>query len=81
MAPSTQSQLNWWAAMMQRSHYMPCARADHWIWSCIAMRAMAGRIVRGRDLDQLHATSLLVESHHAQVDVARDGEVGALETP
>jgi diacylglycerol kinase family enzyme len=52
-----------------------------WGLVMLAMRAMAGRIVRGRDLDQLHATSLLVESHHAQADVARDGEVCLLQTP
>jgi diacylglycerol kinase family enzyme len=47
----------------------------------LAIRAMAGRIVRGRDLDQMHATSLIVESHHARAEVARDGEVGTLDTP
>ena len=52
-----------------------------WSLMMLAMRAMAGRIVRGRDFDQLHTDNLLVESQHAQVDVARDGEVGALETP
>ena len=52
-----------------------------WSLVMLALRAMAGRIVRGRDLEELHATSLLVESHHAHADVARDGEVGTLDTP
>lgn len=52
-----------------------------WSLVMLAMRAMAGRIVRGRDLEELHATSLLVESHHAHADVARDGEVGPFDTP
>ncbi len=52
-----------------------------WGLVSLVIRAMAGRIVRGRHLDQLHATSLEVESHHAQAEVARDGEVGTLQTP
>jgi YegS/Rv2252/BmrU family lipid kinase len=52
-----------------------------WGLLLLAMRAIAGRIVHGRDLDQLHATSLQIESRHAQVEGARDGEVGMLDTP
>ena len=52
-----------------------------WGLVMLAMRAMTGRITRGRDLEELHATSLLVESHHARAEVARDGEVGSLDTP
>ena len=47
----------------------------------LALRAMTGRLVHGRDLDQWHATSLEIASRHAQVEVARDGEVDAFDTP
>jgi len=52
-----------------------------WGLLLLALRAMTGRIVSGRDLDLTTATSLDVESHHAEAQVARDGEVGALATP
>jgi len=55
--------------------------SNPWNLVMLAMRAMTGRIVRGRDVDQLHASSLVVESHHAQAKVARDGEVDTLDTP
>ena len=47
----------------------------------LAFRAATGQIVHGHDLEQLHATSLVVESPRAQVDVARDGEVEPFEMP
>ncbi len=47
----------------------------------LAISAMAGRLVHGRDIEKLQATSLVVESHHAHADVARDGEVDTLDTP
>lgn len=52
-----------------------------WGFLMLALRALTGRIVEGRDLNQLRASSLVVESHHAQAQVARDGEVGVMETP
>ena len=52
-----------------------------WGLLMLAIRAAAGRIVRDRDLEILHATALEIESDHARVEVARDGEVGALATP
>lgn len=47
----------------------------------LALRALAGRVVEGRDLDRLRATSFIVESHHRQARVARDGEVDLLDAP
>lgn len=47
----------------------------------LALRAMCGGIVRGRDLDHWRGTTLVVESRHAQVEVARDGEVDTLDAP
>ncbi|HZX81720.1 MAG TPA: diacylglycerol kinase family protein [Lysobacter sp.] len=47
----------------------------------LALRALAGRLSDGRDLDAIHATSLLVESHHAHPRLARDGEVESVDTP
>jgi diacylglycerol kinase family enzyme len=52
-----------------------------WGLLLLALRAMTGRLVHGRDLDQWHATSLEIASRHAQVEVARDGEVGMPDTP
>ena len=47
----------------------------------LALRALVGRLSGGRDLDAIHATSLLVESHHARTRLARDGEVDTVDTP
>jgi len=52
-----------------------------WGLLMLALRALAGRIVHGRDLEELHASSLRVESRHGQLEVARDGEVGELDAP
>ena len=52
-----------------------------WGLVALAVRALFGRMVDGRDLDEIHATEIVVESHHAQARVARDGEVGMTATP
>ncbi|WP_133501912.1 diacylglycerol/lipid kinase family protein [Cognatilysobacter terrigena] len=52
-----------------------------WGLILLALRALSGRIVHGRDLDRLRATSFVVESHHGQARVARDGEVDVLDAP
>ena len=60
-----------------------CVRRPSGPWGLLllALRAMTGRIVNGRDLEQWQATSLEIASRHAQAEVARDGEVEALDTP
>ncbi|WP_133479463.1 diacylglycerol/lipid kinase family protein [Cognatilysobacter segetis] len=47
----------------------------------LAVRALFGRMVDGRDLDEIHATEIVVESHHGKTRVARDGEVEMTDTP
>lgn len=56
----------------------PCGA---WGLVALALRALAGRILDGRDLDRLRTTSFVVESHHRQARVARDGEVDVLDAP
>lgn len=52
-----------------------------WGLVLLALRALAGRIVRGRDLDRIRTTAFVVGSHHARATVARDGEVDVLDAP
>jgi diacylglycerol kinase family enzyme len=52
-----------------------------WGLVMLAVRALFGRLVKGRDLDAIRATEIVVESHHAQARVARDGEVEMTDTP
>lgn len=52
-----------------------------WGLAALALRALFGRIVHGRDLDHFSASSLVVESHHGRDKVARDGEVDELDAP
>ena len=47
----------------------------------LAVRALFGRMVDGRDLDAIRATEIVVESHHRKARVARDGEVEMTDTP
>lgn len=54
---------------------------DPWGLVLLVIRAMLGKIVHGRDLDRIIATSLSVESRHASALVARDGEVDTLTIP
>jgi diacylglycerol kinase family enzyme len=49
------------------------------VW--LAVRALFGRMVEGRDLDEIHATEIQVESRHGKTRVARDGEVEMTDTP
>jgi diacylglycerol kinase family enzyme len=52
-----------------------------WGLIALAVRALFGRLLKGRDLDAIRATEIVIESHHAQARVARDGEVEVTDTP
>jgi diacylglycerol kinase family enzyme len=52
-----------------------------WGLGWLALRALAGRIERDRDLDHLDAASVVVETDGGRAPVARDGEVDELEPP
>lgn len=56
----------------------PCGT---WGFVMLAVRALFGRMVDGRDLDEIHATEIVVESSHAQARLARDGEVEMTDAP
>jgi diacylglycerol kinase family enzyme len=47
----------------------------------LALRALFGHMVEGRDLDAIRATEIVIESHHRHARVARDGEVETTGTP
>jgi len=49
------------------------------VW--LVVRALLGRMVEGRDLDAIHATEIVVDSHHGKARLARDGEVEMTDTP
>jgi diacylglycerol kinase family enzyme len=52
-----------------------------WGLVMLAVRALFGRLVKGRDLDAIRATEIVIESHHRHARVARDGEVETTGTP
>ena len=55
--------------------------AGAWGLVALAVRALFGRMAKGRDLDAIRATEIVIESHHGQARVARDGEVEMTHTP
>jgi diacylglycerol kinase family enzyme len=52
-----------------------------WGLVALALRALFGHMVKGRDLDAIRATEIVIESHHRHARVARDGEVETTHTP
>ncbi|HUP91302.1 MAG TPA: diacylglycerol kinase family protein [Solimonas sp.] len=47
----------------------------------LALRALLGRLRQARDFDALRAREITVETHHAQLRVATDGEISPMATP